>query len=499
MFALGYHYLSVMGLDPSMSDVALPLDKMDSPPITSGLTGRVDFDRYDLYFFNGVAGLRAGIAGISFPLDALLNESEQLLIGAVVPRDFVGLEYDSPGGFVVHYQPIFKVGGRPGRRYAWTLGGEFAARSLFNDPPTNCSCATLSAASTCVVGCTCDTTCHYFADVLTNLQTNWSVAASGVAGNLPLQPAPIGDWNAYTQTYYPVDPFAPDDPRFPRLDVDTRGKLAPIYSLTYFTDYTVPDLPPDPLTPSRTLDSMIVLGGVEAPGAGFVPLGLAIGQDCDEGGCYERSAGVFDGRVKGPTVCYADADPAVNRCPTGVPPSLPDGHIGLFRAPPTGGLQGQELITLFLALPRAIGAEAARATAIIVRGDPTATVDLSARLFPAFPAIPIMIAGRQYPLVTTAQIALQRVEIRSAADTNGAQTHWVIYGVGGNTFTGPTVPAGWVDPIASSTTAAVTHSGFDLAAGTSLNSLAAHDGSTLSDLFKGVDGFATQVASAPVQ
>jgi hypothetical protein len=252
------------------------------------------------------------------------------------------------------------------------------------------------------------------------------------------------------------------------------------------------------------MEGMVVLTGVNARGYGFVPLGIAIGMDCTEGDCINPenpdNPGIFDGHVNGTAMCLPEAV-----CPPGASQTpLPVDHLGLLHAKAHSGLEGQDWMTITLAMPirRLAASNTITAAAIVTRspeGQAPASDAIAARAYPSFPSRPTEILDRQLTVAGNAEVHWVTV---ATAEVNGSSTRWNVYfPQGGGSFTAPALPAGvaGADPFAASdgsgdVTAGhvnVTQIGFT-APGASLQSLAANDGTNLNDLLETVEAFAVQ-------
>ena len=79
------------------------------------------------------------------------------------------------------------------------------------------------AANICEPICDCDPDCGSpIVSFFELMAPHWSRFASGVRGDVPLQPAPRGDWEAYIGPEYDA---RTSDPRFPRLDSGGLGQM----------------------------------------------------------------------------------------------------------------------------------------------------------------------------------------------------------------------------------------------------------------------------------
>jgi hypothetical protein len=252
------------------------------------------------------------------------------------------------------------------------------------------------------------------------------------------------------------------------------------------------------------MEAMVALSGVQALGAGFVPLGLGLALDCTEGECLDREAGDYDGQVNGGLVCAYSLDEAENRCSStvlAVAPEgrLPDGHLPVMRAPAFGGLEGktQTRRTVVLALPLSEllnDASQLRASAIVVNEDIGTGVSdaLAGRSFPGESGIPASLSGRTY--TPSASMDAHWITVAGDDVEGGVSARWNVYIAGEASFTAPVPPAGVADPfvpVGDTGKVNVTHMGMSLdSSAESLTSLATNNGSTINELFKLVEGIA---------
>lgn len=549
VFAAGFNYLSVVGLDGSKDhDVALPLAASAKPPLVGGFTGQLDFKRYEDTVLGGQGRLlKAGIVSGSIPLQALLNANTDVLIGRIQDMATCEADVSTPGCYQVKIGTIVDqaaplpggiilgIGGEssgeqvygntkgdfnvvtvPGRRMAWSLGGEADLGDLADvvgEVAKFISCSCDETKDACDEGCDCDTACGInidFGKVLDNVVPLLSQFATGVHGDLSLQGVPETDWNDYVgQAKYAE---RTSDARFPTLDGADPGPLALSHRLSVYTDFTVPALPADPVKNPDTdqnepMEAMVVLTGVLSPGYGFVPLGLGAGLDCTKGDCLDRVANAenFDGMVNGGKVCFASADPKTDRCGPEMPSDgiIPAGHLAAFHALPHGGLESGRWLTLVLAIPvsgfLSGGSDSIRATALVKWDEEPATgAQTLTGQFAAFAQMPATVtsAARQY--VTKADAGLHWVTFAvNEEDGDTGTARWNVYfpSTGGNFQAPPTPATGtWADPFTDGKDGAinVTHVGFKLVSGKTMEGFAANDGSSLVELTNHVEGLSLQ-------
>ena len=564
VFAAGYNYLSLVGMNATtIRDVALPLSGRKVPQTTAGFTGTPDYSVYEKLVLGGQPKtIKFGMVAGSFLLKSLLNFDLDLFIGSMPTADCKSVDgqgnhpvgcYDLsnsglpgtdglfaplPGGVLLslanaviksHFDSVVQ----PGRRYAWGLGGEVELADisgLFNIVVPylkSCDCAVVP--DVCEPDCDCDKDCPLkidFGQVLNSLLPLFSRFASGVKGDLPVKevrygPATVtGTWESYITSAY----GSRSDPagNFPLLDTGSPyGQLSVAEPLLSFTDFTVPALPPDPVLSGQAMEGEIVLTGVNSKGYGFVPLGISAGVDCTTTNCLDRANHPedFNGHVNGATPCLYDDDPSVNGCPPGVPHDpLPNDHIGMFHAKAHGGLQGQEWVTIALALPVSAFFDAVqdgvlRVTGSVVREEPATGASNQLKLaYPGFPTQPATTTGRTYTVTSAADSQIHWVAFATDTikgtntDWDGLTTRWNVYfPAEGGTFTAPAVPTlpgnnPKPDPMApadGSTTISATHIGFR-APGVTLDQLAANSGDSLSGLIDKATGFAVQSRNVTV-
>jgi len=541
VFANGYNILSVAGLTVNDGqEVALPVSARSSTPKTGGFTGRLNFETYEKRYLNSRPGaIKLGIVTGSIPFKSLLNFNLDLFIGNITDEDcestptppgcypiqianLVDTVAALPGGLVLglassmikgHFDSVT----RPGRRFAWGLGGELEipditgliniATPLFAEDAGEFDLSTIDIAA-----------------LMGDIIPLFSNFATGLKGNLSLPAAAVSEWETHITGDY-ASGRTPDE-RFPKLDdgSDNQGQLIVREGWGNFSALKVPSLPADwgAADAETSMEGMISFTGVNAPGFGFVPLGLGIGLDCTEGNCLSREgddAGVFDGVINGGSVCKFNPDPEKNRCsPTilahtneGV---LGDGKIGLFHAPAFSGLEGYTSKTMVLSLPvsgllTSDLNDGFRATALVhtgtlANGDVTA---VATRDFPGSPGIPDQINGRTYAVGDSGH-SLHWVTMATASvGESELTTRWNVYMNGGSSFTAPTVPTalGLGDPFAASVGGDVpvgkvnaTHIGFNLEEGSTLAGLAANNGNDLNALFDFVSGMSIETKNVTV-
>ncbi len=466
--APGYDLLTILGVEPSRRELLLPLSPRPEAPVVGALSGLLDFAGYEAEVLDGrVLPFHVGLAATSFSLEALLDFDLGMLFGGEYPSwgcdtlpapgcyaiEIPGLIDDVVpmwGGIVLSLatkpiKPFFETSGSPGERFLWTLAGEFESSdiaSLFTTIMTpDSTLCTCDVSLVCDTSCSCDTDCQgsLAGRMLRAVSPLLRRGASGVRGNLLLEPAPYSDWLAHTTPTYGEDRAA--DARFPVLEGE--GALSPSEPLARFTDLAMPTLPEDPVIPGSRLDGVVAMSGVLARGAGFVPLGLGAGFDCN-GACPGAAAAplAYDGRLEPTTLCDADAEELDDRCQPGVPERVLPGHMALFSAPPHDGLEGEAQRTVVVALPLdSLDFDSFRASGLVLEGDLDAEVDLEAEVFPAVPSLPAMGPSRELELP-----ASDADLVRLSFDAGGRQ--WVIIGSGvSRGVVLPELPEGAVDPL----------------------------------------------------
>ncbi|MBI5509216.1 MAG: hypothetical protein HY903_10725 [Deltaproteobacteria bacterium] len=561
VFAPGYNYLSIVGLDAAkVSDVTIPLAARKVPKTTAGFTGKPDYSTYEKLVLGGRAKtIKFGIISGSFLLKTLLNFDLDLFVGPITQAncsqvdangnhpagcykvDIPGIISNQwsplPGGVVLSLatNPIkshFDVVVQPGRRYAWGMGGEVEIADLSGLinvlTPFLSECTCDATQNVCDAGCTCDGDCGVtldFGAVFNNLLPLFARFASGVKGDLPAKEVALSTWENYIDDEYGPNRTDPTG-NFPLLDTGSPyGKLAIREPLLSFSDLQVAALPADPgATDGRKMEGVVVLTGVNSKGYGFVPLGITAGLDCTTTHCLDRTnyPGDFDGHINGGLPCQYDPDPTKNGCPPGVPTSeLATDHVGMFHAKAHGGLEDQEWLTIALSFPISALADSTqsntiRVTATVVRAEPT--VGASTQLdvpFPSFPAEPTTTLGRTFTVTANADAQVHWVtaatkEVKDTDTSNpdwiGLTTRWnVFYPAEGGTFTAPQVPASVAsgnplpDPFAPTADSEIniTHIRFR-APGSTLDDLAANNGTTLGTLLDVTTGFAVQSLNVTV-
>lgn len=535
VFADGYDHLSLVGI--SARDVVLPL----TGDGVGGFDGRLDFAEYErLYLWDQPELVKLGLVASSFPLRALARFDLTTILGETTGEDcnaipdrpdcfriefpgFPAAYSPLPSGLVLDLSPLlatkpdFTNRGPPGRRILWTLGGEAGFTDIADLVPLIieliefCTCDDGLAAS-CPVDCPCDEDCPGVDPslLLRSVLPLLALSASGVQADVPLPNGSAEDWAARSSLTYPDREASAD---YPRLDDDSAtwpyGSLEPIQQVSELTVFAMPELPA-----GETLDTALVMTGVEMPTAGFVPLGLTFGLDCTapEGRCLDRQSypEEHDGVVNEARVCDYDIDPTRDRCPwvagttdhvtEGV---VDEGFVALFHAPPHSGLQAEAgtQVTFALALRASAIFDAPeselRLSGLVRHGEPQSGAFEMAQ-FPPLPTFDGAADTGRYQLASgTDDIAW--VTFKSDPDAAGEVTRWHVYfGAMGGELIAP-VPSG-VNPLARADGSGeipldhlrVTHVGLRLAPGVTigLNDLAAHDGTTLIDLLDEVSGFA---------
>ena len=574
-FLADYNYLSIVGIPSDTTEVALPMSYRPADSTIAGFTGKADFSDYERRVLGGKPKtIKFGIVSTSFKLSSLLNFDLDLLIGPIadpkrectVDGDCVGagdvctdniceLEgcdivdgngnhpagcYELsipglvdppiwtalPGGVLLSLaaNPIkshFDVVGASGRRYAWSLGGQVEISeiaglvNLITDLLDDCECDVTEDA--CDDGCACDSDCGLkldFGGLFNSLTPLFSLFASGVEGNLPMPPVLFSEWEAYITPPY-ADRIPSASPEFPLLDTAGRGRLPIREPLQVFTDFTLGALPDDPLSADDyQMEGVVVLTGVNTRGYGFVPLGLGAGLDCTTENCLERLDEDYDGVVDGGLMCLYDPDPELNGCPPGVPiTELPDGHLGLFHAKAHGGLQGQEFLTVALALPITAltnDDEAIRVAGQVVRGEPAAGASNALNgSYPEFPTTRTEQTAGQFAVNSGSGAEVHWVTV-ATDEQDGVTTRWNIYFPSeGGTFEAPDpipflggtarnpfdVDTNGIGDAADMINA--THVAFE-APGVTLEDLAANNGTNLGNLLDDVDGFTVISTDVPV-
>jgi hypothetical protein len=255
-------------------------------------------------------------------------------------------------------------------------------------------------------------------------------------------------------------------------------------------------------------------------GQGFVPLGLGIAPDCSAEGeaCLDRAAnpGEFDSKINGMTVCDWNVDPKKSECgpdileitSSGV---LDDGKLGLFHALAHSGLQDGEPVTMLIAAPVSdiMDTENFRASALIARGAPSTGVNTTFKNsdYPVFPSLPANAQNRTLSVsaastATDTSIQWLTLATNESADT-GMTTRWnIFYGSSGGSFTAPAIPSSFdvagdvtLDPFSTVPEKIyVTHMGFRLPSGKTMESYMSHDGTRLDNILDDLEAFTAQTS-----
>ncbi len=557
VFATSYSYLSIVALNANTApDLALPLAARKLVKTTAGFSGKPDYASYERQVLGGPPkAFKFAITSGSFLLKTLLNFDLDLFVGPIADVSCATVDssgkhpagcYDLsesglpgtddlwaplPGGVILTLannaiKDYFDVVVQPGRRYAWTIGGEVELSDLsglISSLSNYLSCDCDVTTDVCDASCTCDSDCGVnvdFGQVFNSVLPLFSRFASGVKGNVVAKEVAYSDWEDFIAE--PYGNRSDSAHNFEVLDDSTNlGKLEITEPLQAYTELAMSPLPADPVG-DYSMEGVVVMTGVNAAGYGFVPLGLAAGLDCTTTHCLDRAnyPNDFDGTINPSLACLYDPAPDFNGCPPGVPTGeLTAGHVPLFHARAHGGLEDQEWITIALAFPISALADSVqdgvvRATANVVREEPTPGAGLLTggipasnqlnKAYPGFPTQPATLNGRSYTAAPVADAQIHWVTVASEVVTgtgtqwDGSTTRWnIYYASAGATFTAPSVPASVVgenpkpDPFVPTSRGVVnvTHVGFR-APNTTLEELAKNNGSTLSSLLDRIDGFA---------
>lgn len=546
-----YNYVTLAGI--TGNDIQVPLSGRSPVAQVGGYTGKVDFKPFEERYLNGVTKLlSAAIASNSIPLAALLNFDLSVLIGELpegectptggtLPRgcyqlSIPGLDqfeippFPLPGGTQIAVQGAPAKGsvdvvGVPGKRTAWTLGGEVGLGEVTPLipiitpllPVEDCDCDTTDA---CDDACTCDSDCGLnldFGAIFNGVLPLLPNFGSGVRTNVNLVATSETDWVTYTTAEY--DNRTPNS-NYPNLDDGTGGlgKLQLTQALDKFTNFEAPALPSDGA--GGQMEALVLLTGILGP-EGFVPLGLSAGLDCTASeGCLDRAANpdLFDGKVNGGKVCNWNSKAQLNQCPRSVDDALegqvPAGRVGMFHAPAHGGLDKTKWVTIAAALPLSSFLSQddleIRVTGFVVREEPAA--GQSNQIKKSFVEVPASIAyaaDRTYTVPNVAGTDVHWITFGSEADSaTGLTTRWNVYAASGATVKLPAVPTGWVDPAAPDNDddgdipegyVNVTHLAVDLEGSAGLESYAANNGTHLGDLVQNVSGLSVLSGNVCIQ
>lgn len=516
VFKAGYHYLSFVGLDATR-DVALPLTLRDNATRVAGYSGTVDFQSYEQrYLNNKPLPLKVAYAGSSVPMSALLSLDPTLVLGQIglpkcnispLPPECYPLKIEGmfdghialPPGAVLGLgadvlKPQFDAAGYPGRRYGWVAGAELPGDQIMRlmapvlDTMSIEDRKDLSHFDINKI----DLAKLDIGPIVKELVAILPQAAIGVKANLPLQAAPLSAWKAHSA----IKDLAsrPADARFPLLAgaQGDLGALALHEGMNKVAVLDVPDLPKDALAgDGGSMELMFIVTGINAPGYGFVPMGVGFGLDCTQGLCFDRSKN-FNGRVNGLPLCEG------RKCAADMPKDTAEGQVALFRAAAFGGLENQEWITVAIAAPLStlFAGTPPRATAFVMRGEPPVGRSdwLKGHSYPAMPTTPTDVHGRRYEL-SGQRTALQWLTF---SDEDAAAVRWHVYVAGAaSAFKAPAVPAGFADPLAPNggADAYATHMALTLQDGVTLDALAKNNGKGLGQLVSVTHGFAVRHAT----
>ena len=536
-FVTDYNYISLVGV--SSTDLIMPLSPRPNPEVTGGFSGELDFGPYEKNVGDG--DIEFGLVSGSFPLKALLNFDFALFIGEMADTcdpDGDGPAGDSadmpgcyevslsgfegvfplPGGLIASLAgtPIkesYDVAALSGRRFGWCLAGQLNLSDLS---------ALLGPLLEGLGGDDDDDDEGAGLDIgglLGDLVPLFGKFASCARGNIPLNEVPYSEWETYVSNDYGAD--RSDNANFPKLDGGTGnyGKLNVSQPLRQFTAFDVPNLPAAPAsTNNYDMEGNIILTGVNTPGQGFVPLGLGIAPDCSAEGeaCLDRAenASDFDSVINGMTVCDWNQDPKKNECGPDVldltnSGVLDDGKLGLFHALPHSGLQDGEPVTMLIAAPVSdiMDTENFRASALIARGTPAAGVNTTFKSsdYPTFPSLPADAKNRTLSVSaasTASDTGIHWITLASDESAGtGMTTRWNIFMGSSATFTAPAIPIGDInadytlDPFSEAATKIfITHMGFRLPSGKTMDSYASNNGTRLDHILDDLEAFTAQTS-----
>jgi hypothetical protein len=459
-FAAGYVYTSFVGLNPATAfDLKVPLTalhtSLDSPDTVAATPSQrrsVDFSQYEQSELDGgSSGLHLALGGTSLPLAGLVGslgggtgaesfDPTQVLppgtpsFSITLPESDMPLQLPIPGPlFLASSDPAVRanlpqkdyidLADAGALRLPWVLGGEFGATEmlLLKGALNKLLLAKFTALQDAQTAPrdALETLVQLLPKLSLGLGSHSGAAAGSTAGS-------AADSTARSAAH-PVDAAA--------------AALVLRAPLRQFSDLHVPAFPAD-----STLDTLLVLSGANAPGLGFIPLGLGIGVDCLEGACLSP-AGTFNHHVQGLNLC------ALGRCAAGVPPRTDTDHLAFFAAQPFAGLETQPQLTVALAL----GVHTLEAQTVELSGwvlpqtpKPGASDLLAAQCYLPLPQVPEALVNRRYPLTQPSAgegagagtVPLHFIRFVGLEDE--AQWH-VFAGAQAKAFVAPPVPQSWGD------------------------------------------------------
>lgn len=437
VFAAGYHYLTVAGLQASAgADLALPVSAQE--PAQGGFSGRMDYADYE----DATSGLprpvRFALASGSLPLDGLLQFN---LSGAVLQSFLTdtmeSCDPSAPGCYVMsmrdgkHNVPLpgslqlqaglqvktsFDVRANSGHVLPFALGGEMKTPDAEALPPLGLAAFGEEEGKTAQL-----------------LQTITDVLPTvGVGTRAPLALPAIDPQFWTNQTNIKDLTGRPPYPGLPVLDKGKRGPLRLQSPMAHWLDVALVDFPEADL-----LDTAIVATGVNARGFGFVPLGVGLGFDTVSAGALTATAMDKDRRVVGMKACQLP-----NTCVDSGPTQLADGHLPLFYARPMGGLEVHPQLTLMLGISISETVGLMDEQLLVGRVIPGAPSAAGLANLPWMTAPwPGDLTERSYGWESPSPAQLHWLRFKM-----GAATEWHVFVAGTSTeWTAPAVPAGWAD------------------------------------------------------
>lgn len=408
VFAEDHVPTTVAGLKPEgLRQLAIPV--RPHRRATTPVRGTLDFAPYERMVLQGEpADLRLAMVSSGLELESFLDFNMDLLLGApqngktCVPGsqqpgcyafDLPGLKPrtgPARGGLVANLPGAgtpsgFAVNLPPGEHAIWGFGGEYTLSEshdmlelLVNQGLETCACD--DAGGSCNAGCQCDPDCQgldvgrFFREVLPLLAKAAHAVETGVLA--PMLPPGATNERAMDEHLRLVSP------------VDGFLRVA------------LPQLPPDPARPEVRMEGVVALTGVELPQAGFIPLGLGAGFDCQGTSCRgaaSADAHRYDGQINATDPCAKLAQP-LGFCAFGAAPVTQGGQLGVLYASDADLPAHATRLTAILAMPvDSQDAGPARTVGWLVRHDTHATgLDVSQVPLPEVGEKPRGMKGRTF-------------------------------------------------------------------------------------------------------
>ncbi len=504
VFHQGYDYVSVLGISNDSPMIRVPLPPRGRGRTVGAARGDLGFEPHIKRLDPHSGSIRLGIVSTSFPLTDLEHFGPETFLGGPILGRDCETEPANPecydlslpgvidkhvalwGGLVVSLpttplKPFYEVTGQPGRRYLWSLGG-------FWD--VNSAAGVFQAIAQRTEGACPDCPTSSDASMLRSISKLMGSASFGYRSNVLLQPAPLNDWVQHLRS----DDFL--DKRFPQLDSgDDLSGLTLSRPMRQFTQVPVPELPADPtLSNNQGFAGFAVLTGAQAPGAGFVPMGMGLGFDCTYGSCNQGAPrAAYDGVVNPEPIC---TDNATLACENNTNSVTEAGTVGIFHQPFPGALASSPQKTLLMALPLDhADPYTFRVRALIAEGAPDEIgATFSDQVFTESAPTLASQAQRTYEIIPTAHTDVHHVVLRvESTDTSlPSPPRWHIYSPNqALTFSAPNAPRDWYDPWDVSEGLQITHATTRLKDSLTFDDLAAGQQGALHRVLESAEAFSS--------